>query len=333
MAVKYQDYYEVLGVPRDASQDDIQKAYRKLARKYHPDINKKPGAEEKFKAMGEAYEVLKDPEKRKRYDTLGSNWNAGDDFTPPPGWDFFSGTGDAESFGGTGGFRSFDFGNLGKSFGNLGKGFSDFFEMLFGESLGRTETEDRRSTTRALDQEAEIAISLEDAYTGGRRSLTLEITESDGLGQTRRKSRNYEVTIPPGITDGKKLRLAGQGEPSGPGGPRGDLYLRIKIKPHRFFRVKRSDLEVDVPVAPWEATLGAGIEIPTLEGKAHLTLPAGIQNGKRLRLKGKGLVKKKNLRGDLYAVIKIIIPESLTSEEKALFQKLSEISRFTPRSW
>jgi curved DNA-binding protein len=323
VAVKYQDYYETLGVSRGASQEEIQKAYRKLARKYHPDINKTPEAEEKFKRIGEAYEVLKDPEKRKRYDALGENWRAGEDFTPPPGWDFFGfGRQGAETGGGGGrGFR-FDF-------GDLGSGFSDFFESLFGDLGGAGRAGGtRRSQGRATgqDQEAELTISLEDAYHGGSRTISLESGDG-GIGGIR-TTRRLDVKIPPGVTDGQRLRLRGQGT-YGYGG-RGDLYIKIHLAPHRTFQVKGKNLEVEVPVTPSEAALGAEIEVPTVEGRAGVRIPPGIGSNKSIRIKGKGLGRGAG-RGDLYARIRIEVPKDLSSEERRLYEELSRASDHNPR--
>ena len=325
MAVKYQDYYEVLGISRTASQEDVQKAYRKLARKYHPDINKSKGAEEQFKQVGEAYEALKDPEKRKRYDRLGADWQAGEDFTPPPGWNFKTGTSS-----GTGGFRFEDFGE---------SGFSDFFDVLFGDKPGgfrsgfhrKSRSGGENLSMKGEDQEVEITIPLEDAFRGARKSISLEIRETDASGQTKRSTKIFEVTIPPGTTNRQRLRLAGQGGKGSGGGPAGDLYLKVKIAPHPVFKVKGRDLETDVPVTPWEAALGASIEIPTVDGKASIKLPPGIQGEKRIRLRGKGFSRKNASPGHLYAVIRIEVPKNLSSEEKELFEKLSRVSSFRPR--
>ncbi len=336
MAVKYQDYYDVLNVPRAASQDEIRKAYRKLARKYHPDVNKTKDAEERFKKIGEAYEVLSDPEKRKRYDTLGDNWAAGQDFTPPPGWDFFS------QQGGRG--QSFRF----EGFGDTpfeGRGFSDFFEMLFGRGfggLGGFGSEERASDVEfgggrrngraaaGSDHEAEITISLEEAYAGARKQIALQ-AEGGGRGRSQRTVKRIEVTVPAGITDGKRLRLAGQGAPGRAGSPPGDLYLTVRIAPHLRFRVNGADIEVNVPITPWEAALGAKIDLPIVGGSASLTLPAGIASGKKLRLKGKGLLARPGERGDLYAIILIEVPKALTARERELFEELARASTFRPR--
>jgi curved DNA-binding protein len=322
MAVKYKDYYEILGVPRKASQDDIHKAYRKLARKYHPDINKTKGAEDRFKEIGEAYEVLKDPEKRKRYDTLGSGWQAGQDFTPPPGWDFNDDTGRRT--------RGFNFDGFEES-----SGFSDFFDVLFGDLLGGFRSGSRHSRpTRSLkgeDQEVEITIDLRDAYRGARKAIALEIREQSPDGRVRRSTRSFEVTIPKGTTEGQRLRLAGQGGKGTNGATAGDLFLKVHIAPNPKFTIKGRNLETVLPVTPWEAALGSKVEVPTLDGKASITLPAGIHSEKRIRLKGKGLSPKSGPPGDLYAVVRITVPKELSSRERELFEKLAQTSSFNPR--
>src|SRR4051794_40196488 len=275
MAVGFRDYYETLGVPRDASEDDIRRAYRRLARENHPDVNKDPGAEDRFKEVAEAYEVLRDPEKREKYDRFGQNWKSGQDVSG------------AEGFGGpdTGGVR-FDFGE--------GDGdFSDFFEGVFGSRRGRR---GRRSifddfdgfSTRGGDQEATLELSLEEAARGGRRRITL----ADG--------REYDVEIPPGVGDGSLIRLAGEGGTGTSGGPSGDLLLRVRIRPHPRFRLQGRDLYTDLPVTPWEAALGASVEVPTLEGNAKVRVPQGSSCGRRLRLRGEGLPDAQGGRGDLY---------------------------------
>jgi len=344
MAVKYQDYYETLGVSRSASQDEIQKAYRKLARKYHPDINKSSDAETKFKQVNEAYEVLKDPAKRKKYDQLGHNWQAGDDFTPPPGWESFWQTGGGSRRGGAGrattgsggGSRTFHFGDFGGSdYEPFSGGFSDFFNSIFGNAFGGMDDEAAASRGWARageDHEADITISLEDAFQGGKKTVTLQQRETDSRGQIHTSRKNFEVNIPAGITEGRRLRLGGQGGPGSGGGSAGDLYLRIHIAPHPRFRVDGPDIETDVPVAPWEAALGGKITVPLVGGTASITLPAGTQSGKKFRLKGKGLRSSGKERGDLYAVVKIVVPEELTSTERDLFRQLAEKSSFRPRT-
>ena len=338
MAVKFQDYYETLGVPRTATQQEIHRAYRQLARKFHPDVNKSKGAEEKFKQVGEAYEVLRDAEKRRRYDALGANWRAGQDFTPPPGWEGVH----FEFRPGQGGAEGFDFGQFG------GGDFSDFFKTLFGSvgGLGGAGFEDagfgargRRGATApgggwtlpSEDMEAELTISLEDAYRGAKKSVSLEVGEPDSNGRVRLATRNYEVTIPPGTTDGARIRLAGQGSKGAGSSQAGDLYLRVHIAPHPVFRLTDHDIEVDVPVTPWEAALGAKIEVPTLDGAVTMTLPAGTQSGQRMRLREKGLPKRRGSRGDQYAVIQIAVPKDLNPKERELFEELARISPFKAR--
>jgi len=324
LTVKYHDYYDTLGLDRTASPEEIHSAYRKLARKFHPDVNKSKEAEDRFKEINEAYEVLKDPEKRKRYDTLGNNWQAGQDFTPPPGWEGFGRTGGGFGGGPGGGFTSF-------RFEDLGGGFSDFFEQLFG-GFGAADGFTRAPQShKGEDQEAIVTVSLEDAYFGGRKSINLEQTETDEYGRTRSKRRNFEVNLPSGVTDGYRLRLAGQGGEGGGNAPKGDLYLVIKIAEHPTFRVKGSDLEVDVPVTAWEAALGSKIDVPIVGGTAAVSLAAGTASGKRLRLKGKGLKKSKGGTGDLYAIVSVTVPSQLTAEERELFERLAETSTFNPR--
>jgi curved DNA-binding protein len=346
MAVKYQDYYEILGVPRTASQEDIQKAYRKLARKYHPDMNKSSEAEEQFKRVGEAYEVLKDPQKRKRYDALGENWQAGQDFSPPPGWEDIFGAGKTNGgsfhFDDVGGFADSLFGRGGSNRrGSSGGGFSEFFETMFGNAFGAFGAENqgptgprgrapRNAPAGAAHLEAEITITLEEAFSGTKRRIVIETDGGNHAGGTRRR-KQIEVSIPPGTPDGKRLRVAGQGAASSRGGPGGDLYLTVRIASHPRFRINGADLEVDVPVTPAEAALGARIQVPTIGGTANLTLPAGIGSQKKLRLKGKGLARSRNERGDLYARIIITVPTTLSPRERELYEELSRVSSFHPR--
>ncbi len=358
MAVKYQDYYETIGVPRDASQEQIHAAYRKQARKYHPDINKSSDAEDKFKRIGEAYEVLRDPEKRKRYDALGENWKAGQDFTPPPGWEFFNfGTGTRS--GSRSGFRSRQATGSGENgysfrvFDGFGdtpfSGFSDFFETLFGGGIGGLDGSTggqagtRTQTLRGQDQEAEITIPLEEAYRGTKRSVTLEFRDARS-GRPTGDAKTLEVKIPAGTTDGQRLRLRGQGGPvpgggtdggatAADGGIPGDLYLRVRIAPHPIFRLNGVDLELDAPVTPWEAALGARIDVPIIGGKASVKLQPGTQSGRHLRLRGKGFPKKSGGHGDLYVRIRIEVPKNLSSRERQLFEELSNSSSFAPRRW
>ena len=318
MAVKFQDYYETLGVDRNASEDEIRRAYRKLARKYHPDVNKDEGAEDKFKQINEANEVLKDPEKRKLYDQLGPEWQAGQDFKPPPGWDnvHFEFTGPSA--------ESFDFGG----------GFSDFFEMLFGRRMGGGSRANARQGSWVMggqDHEAEIEIDLESAYHGATRTLTLQGHEIDPQGQVRPTVQNIKVKVPPGVTDGTRIRLAGKGGKGMGGGPPGDLYLRVLIEPHPRFTLDGHNLQVKVPIAPWEAALGATVQVVTMDGRVKLKIPPGTQSGQKLRLRGKGFPKKDAERGDLIARLNIVLPKKLTAKEKELFAEMAKVSSFNPR--
>ncbi|MEA2418538.1 MAG: curved DNA-binding protein [Thermoleophilaceae bacterium] len=315
MPVAFQDYYETLGVSRDASEEDIRRAYRKLARQYHPDVNKEPGAEDKFKELSEAYEVLKDPEKRERYDRLGSNWKAGEDVSGASGFEGFEGF---EGFGGRGGFSDVRV-DLG------GEQFSDFFDGLFGargfgsRSGGRSRGFDGFST-RGSDQEATLELSLEEAARGGRRHVSF----ADG--------REYDVEVPAGVRDGQLIRLAGEGGAGSSGGPSGDLLLRVRIRPHPRFRLEGSDLYVDLPVAPWEAALGASVEVPTLDGTARVRVPEGSSCGRKLRLRGQGMPGAGGGQGDLYAAVKIEVPPKPTKKERELFERLARESKFNPRA-
>lgn len=334
MAVQFRDYYETLGVPRTATEDEIRKQYRKLAREHHPDVNPgNKGAEEKFKEINEAYQVLSDKDKRKQYDELGPNGQAGSDFRTPPDWEG----------GARAGFRDFS-----DAFGNGGGqgGFSDFFEGLFGRGGGRGRGAFRSSGENI---EAEIGIRLEDAHHGATTRVTLEASETcpecggsgikDGKTCPRcrgagviRRPKSLDVTIPKGVRDGSVIRLAGQGEPGVNGGPPGDLLLRVRLEPHPLFRVvDRDDLEIELPAAPWEAALGTKVQVPTLDGPVEMTIRAGTQGGQRLRLRGQGLNRRDGGRSDLYARIRIVNPPKLTSKEKDLYQKLAAESRFDAR--
>jgi curved DNA-binding protein len=299
MAVEYKDYYEVLGVPRDASQDDIRRAYRRLAREYHPDLNQESAAEERFKEVGEAYEVLSDPDKRDRYDRLGAQWRAREQTAK---------AGDFEDFADQQGF-----GDARVHFGD--GGFSEFFERIFGDGAGvRTS-----GPLRGADHEAVLELSLEDALAGGRRRLSLD----DG--------RSIDVNFPAEVREGQRIRLADRGGAGREGGPAGDLYLRVLLKPHRTFRRRGDDLDVDLPVAPWEAALGATVAVPTLTGNAQVRVPAGSSSGRRLRLRDRGLPKRGGGRGDLHAIVKITVPKHPSEQERELFEKLAEVSEFDPR--
>jgi curved DNA-binding protein len=327
MGVKFQDYYEILGVRRNATDTEIKKAYRKLAQKYHPDVNKDPSAETRFKQINEAYEVLGDSEKRKRYDQLGPGWKTGQDFTPPPGWENVR-----FNFGGAPNAGRFSFDDLG--------GFSDFFESLFGAAAGRGrgrnparpyDTEEAWST-EGEDQEAPITITLEEAFHGAHKTLSLESSEVDNSGRIQRKVRNYDVRIPRGATEGSRIRLAGQGNPGQGGGRPGDLYLRVQLAPHPIFRVQDHDLEMDLPITPWEAALGAKVDVSTFTGTASVVIPPKTQSGQRLRLRGKGLPRQgAEGAGNLFTVIKIVVPERLTTRDRELFEELARTSSFKPR--
>jgi curved DNA-binding protein len=307
LAVGFRDYYEVLGVPRGAGDEEIRSAYRKLAREYHPDVNKDPGAEDRFKEVSEAYEVLRDPEKREKYERLGSNWKAGEDVSGASGFGGGFGRGNGQGFGGDG-----------QGFGDAG-GFSDFFESFFGGRQGGSSRGFEGFSMRGGDQEATLEVTLEEAARGGKRKFSL----ADG--------RDFEVQIPPGVRDGQKIRLAGQGGEGASGGPAGDLYLRVRIKRDPRFRREGDDLVVEVSVAPWEAALGATVPVPTLDGSAKVKVPAGSSSGRRLRLRGEGMPGPGGRKGDLYASVRIVVPKQLEKRERELFEELAAVSRFDPR--
>lgn len=340
MAVRYHDYYETLGVARTASQDEIQRAYRKLARKYHPDVNSAAEAEAKFKEINEANEVLKDPEKRKKYDTLGPNWQEGQEFTPPPGWQHFEFRRYPDrDFGGDFGGASGETADFDSGGFRTGRGgFSNFFETLFGQGFGGFAEGTRTAqagagqwSSRGQDREADITVSLEDAYRGAARTISLQIVEAGPDGRPQRTSKQYQVKIPAGVTDGAPLRLAGQGGAGVGAGKPGDLFLRIHIAPHPIFRLDGRDLLVTVYIAPWEAALGAKVEVPTLDGPVSMTLPPGTQGGQRFRIRAKGLAYEGGNRGNLYATVHVAVPKTLSAEEKALFEQLKTTSSFQPR--
>ncbi len=314
--MEFKDYYTVLGVSKQASQDDIQRAYRKLARKYHPDVNKTPEAEETFKDIGEAYEVLKDPDKRATYDRYGAAWKAAQQSggTPPPGYEDVW----------------VDVGDTGDFFFSGTSGFSSFFEQLFGTAQGRQRAGSGSSrqgwqwSRPGADREAYLALTLEEAASGGEREVALA---SAATGQ----SKTYLVRIPKGIRPGQRIRLAGQGEPGAGGGQAGDLYLTVELLPHPLFRLEGKDIYTTLPVTPWEAALGAEVTLPTLDGAVHVKVPAGSSSGRKIRLRGKGFPGTQSGPGDLYAEISVRVPETLSAEEQKLFEQLADISHFTPR--
>jgi len=308
--MQYKDYYKILGVNRDASPGDIKKAYRLLARKYHPDVSKESNAEERFKEVAEAYEVLKDPKKRAAYDQLGS-WQAGQEFRPPPDWEKH--------------FRHFEF--------DLGEGradFSDFFSDLFGMG-GRGGRSGEPFGARGQDIEAAVEITLEDACRGKEVEFGFSVLEFDGSGKARRQPRSVRVRIPKGVVGGERLRVPGKGGKGSGGAPNGDLYLYVSFRPHPLFRSTGHDLYLELPLAPWEAALGATIAIPTLQNGARIKVPAGSPSGQRLRLAGKGLPRREGGAGDLYCVIQIKTPPDLTERERSLFEELARTSTFDPR--
>ncbi len=308
--MKFKDYYETCGVPRSATQDEIKRAYRKLARKYHPDVSKDPDAETRFKELGEAYAVLKDPEKRAAYDQMGSQWKAGQDFQPPPGWD-----------------AGFEF--SGRDFGsNDGMDHSDFFEALFGRQARGAQRPGMHA--RGGDHHAKVLIDLADAYRGAQRSISLRVPEVDGQGHVAMRERRLDVSIPKGIRAGQHLRLAGQGEPGLGKGPAGDLYLEIGFTADPQFRIDGRDVLLDLPLAPWEAALGCSLTVPTPEGSVQLTVPAGSAAGRQLRLRGKGIPG--NPPGDLYAVLVIALPPADTDSAKEAYHAMAKAFAFDARA-
>lgn len=312
--MEFKDYYQIMGVPRDASQEAIKRAYRKLARQYHPDVSKEAKAEDKFKELGEAYEVLKDPEKRAAYDRIATGHYHGERFSPPPDWD--------SGFNFGGGFTGGD-----------AAGFSDFFESLFGRSAGRGPRQGRGAwgePTMPEDRRAAIHISLEDAYAGGIQTIALEAPELDPRGRVVLRSRTLKVRIPRGVREGQRIRLAGQGGAGPRGGAAADLYLEVHFKPHRLFRPEGGDIYLDLPVTPWEAALGKKVTVPTLAGKVGLMLPPNSQTGHKLRLKGRGLPGEPP--GDQYVVLRIVTPEPTTPEAKALYKRMAELMPMNPRA-
>jgi curved DNA-binding protein len=318
--MEFRDYYEVMGLERNATQDEVKRAYRKLARKYHPDVSKEADAEERFKEVGEAYEVLKDPEKRAAYDQLGENWKAGQQFRPPPGWD-----------------AGFEFGGAGAQ-GDSGRGytgaqFSDFFESLFAHA-GRERTGDRTGgqgiRMRGEDRHARIYVDIRDSYTGAKHAITLHVPEVTPDGHVVTRDVTLNVKIPRGIRAGQRIRLARQGNPGMGDGEPGDLYLEIDFKPDPRYRADGATVYLTLPVTPWEAALGATVTVPIPSGDVDLKIPANSRQGSKLRLKGKGLPGK--APGDLVVILEVQLPPADTDVAKALYQQMADELAFNPRA-
>lgn len=308
--MEFKDYYDIIGVKRDATQDEIKRAYRRLARKFHPDVSTEPEAEQRFKEIGEAYEVLKDPEKRAAYDQLGANWKAGQDFRPPPDWD-----------------QGFEFHGGGFTEADAAE-FSDFFETLFGRDFAREHR--REFHARGENSFARVMIDLDDAYQGATRSIALKSTELGADGRPRIRERTLNVRIPKGVRQGQQIRLARQGGAGYGKGEAGDLFLEIEFRPHPFYRVEGKDVYLDLPVAPWEAALGATIKLPTPAGTVDLKIPANSTAGRKLRLKGRGIPAKQP--GDLYVVVQIALPPADSDKAKRAYTEFGEAFDFNPRS-
>jgi curved DNA-binding protein len=313
--MEYKDYYKIMGLSKTATKDELKRAYKKLARKFHPDVSKEKDAEDKFKELGEAYEVLKDPEKRAAYDQLGKDWKSGQGFTPPPGWD-----------------AGFEF-KGGDFTGGDTSGFSDFFESLFGRQYQQDATGghyDSQFYAQSNDRHAKIMIDLEDAYKGTTRSISLKIPQIDQEGHLINKTHTLNVKIPKGVKAGQNIRLAGQGGTGVGKGKQGDLYLEIEFNKHRYFQVSGRDIYIDLPVTPWEAAMGDTVSVPTLGGKVELKIPSGSQTDKKLRLKGRGLPGSPP--GNQYVILKLVIPPIKTDEDKSLYEKMAQTMSINPRA-
>ncbi|NEX19153.1 DnaJ domain-containing protein [Thiorhodococcus mannitoliphagus] len=313
--MEFKDYYQIMGVKRDATQDEIKRCYRKLARKYHPDVSKEPDAETRFKEVGEAYEVLKDPEKRAAYDQLDPNLNAGEDFRPPPDWD-----------------QGFEFHGGGFTAADADQ-FSDFFETLFGRSgFGGAQRRQAHPEFHAQgeDTHAKVLVDLEDAYQGTTRTLTLRHTELGADGRPRVKERTLNVSIPKGVRQGQHIRLAKQGGAGLGKGEAGDLFLEVEFRPHPLYSVEGRDVYLNLPVAPWEAALGATLKVPTPAGTVDLKIPADSSSGRKLRLKGRGIPSKEP--GDLYVVLQVALPKADTESAKAAYAAFEKALKFNPRT-
>jgi curved DNA-binding protein len=305
--MEFKDYYEVMGLSRDASAEDIKRAYRRLARKYHPDVSKEPDAEERFKQLGEAYEVLRDPEKRAAYDALGKDWKAGQEFRPPPDWE--------QAFRSSPGPDAAD------------STFSDFFESLFG---GEAFHPRGGFAARGRDFSARLPLTLEEAYRGTTRTLNLGVPEIDPAGRVTQRTRTVNVRIPPGAVDGQRIRLPAQGGAGVGGGGPGDIFAIIDILPHRHFRNAARDILLDLPVTPWEAALGATVKVPTLGGAVDLKIPKGSRAAQRLRLKGRGLPG--NPPGDQLVTLQIVAPAASSPEAEALYREMAKVMPVNPRA-
>lgn len=311
--MNFKDYYDILGVNRSVTQNEIKRAYRKLARKYHPDVSDVEDAEAHFKEVGEAYEVLKDPEKRAAYDHLGENWQAGQQFEPPPNWD-----------------AGFEFGGGGFTEGDA-SAFSDFFESLFGRRSNGAGAPggQREYHAHGQDHHAKVLIDINDAYEGAARTITLQAPEVDATGHVVNRQRVLKVKIPKGVQQGQRIRLAGQGSPGMGEGSAGDLYLEIEFAPHAFYRVEGKDVYLDLPIAPWEAALGRKVKTPTPSGAVEVSIPAGAKSGQKLRLKGRGIPA--DSPGDIYVELRMVTPEAKAGPEKALYEKMESEMAFNPR--
>ncbi len=311
--MKFIDYYQIMGLSETATADEVKKAYRRLARKYHPDVSKEPDAEARFKQLGEAYEVLKDPDKRAEYDQL-RRYGAfqGDEFRPPPDWQ-------SRAHFNAGGFTDAD-----------ARQFSDFFEAIFG---GRGATAGGRRggfAMRGEDIHYRLPVTLEEAHAGGSRAISFVIHGASHDARDAPEQKTLKVTIPAGVTDGQRIRLKGQGQPGFGGAPSGDLFLHVELEPHPRFTVEGRDLTLVLPIAPWEAALGEAVNVPTLHGVVKLTLPPNARAGQKLRLKGKGLTGKPP--GDLYVLLQIVLPQVTSEADRELFRTLSRQLPFNPRA-
>lgn len=310
--MEFKDYYQILGVDRSASTGDIKKAFRKLARKYHPDVSKEPDAERKMKEINEANAVLSDPEKRAAYDNVGQSFHAGQEFRPPPDWD-----------------TGFEFSE--RSFSDAqGADFSDFFSELFGSRMGRGATRGHAHfQTRGEDHHAKILLDLEDAYHGATRTLTLRAPQVDERGRTIMSERALDVRIPKGVHEGQLIRLAGQGNPGMGGAASGDLYLEVQFKPHPRYRAEGRDVYASLPVSPWEAALGAQVKAPVPDGTIEVRIPPGSQSGRKLRLKGRGIPGA--APGDLYLVLEVMLPPANNPKARAMYETMAREFTFNPR--